>query len=218
MNKLTKLASIVAVATLVGCATPGQVDMPHVKAHDVQIMEQKKVAYEVTYQAPEYGVFVDGEMLPTMQISEARLNGSTRTVINNFNQILATQLPSNALIINSGKGDYKVVAHIKAFDGEGPVTVEDLIAETILKETLTLGLASNEQEIVANFEVTYTVFDLNGSELISKTYKVNDSVEHEKSDFEIADINGKRLTGELFKKHITLTLNEFVKEISNLQS
>mgnify|MGYP001475668078 CR=1 FL=1 len=83
---------------------------------------------------------------------------------------------------------------------------------------MTLGLASNEQEIVANFEVTYTVFDLNGSELISKTYKVNDSVEHEKSDFEIADINGKRLTGELFKKHITLTLNEFVKEISNLQS
>ena len=157
-------------------------------------------------------------MLPTMQISEARMNGSTRTVINNFNQILATQLPSNALVVNSGEGDYKVVAHIKAFDGEGPVTVEDLIGETLLKETLTLGLASNEQEIVANFEVTYTVVDSNGSELISKSYKVNDRVEHEKSDYEIADINGKRLTGELFKKHITLTLNEFVKEISNLQS
>ncbi|WP_413282754.1 hypothetical protein [Vibrio sp. MA40-2] len=217
MNKFNKIASILAVAALVGCATPGQVDMPYVKAHDVQAMNEKKIAYELTYQAPEYGVFFDGEMLPSMPISEARLNGSTRTVVNNFNQILASQLPSNALIVNSDQGDYKVVAHIKAFDGEGPVTIHDLFGETLLKETLTLGFASNEQEIVADFEITYTVVDSQGSELLSKTYKVNDSIEHEKSDYEIANINGLRLTGELFKKHVTLTLNEFVEEISNLK-
>lgn len=217
MNKLVKLITALIITTLVGCASPGKVDMPYVKSHDIPQMEQKRISYDITYQAPEYGTFVDGEMLPPMHISKARLNGDTRIILNNFSQILASQIPSNAVVINSGTGDYKLSLHIKAYDAEGPVVIENLFAETLLKETLTLGMASNEQEIVANFEITYSLFDNNGTKVISKTYKVTDSVDHEKSDYEVADINGKRLTGDLFKKHVTLTLNEFVEETAKLK-
>lgn len=209
------LASILLV-TLSGCATHGKVEIPHTQNYDVEIMEKKKISYEITYQAPTYGFFGDGDMQESMPISEARLNSNIRMVLNNFNPILASQLPSNALIINAGDSDYKVLVHIKAFDGNGPVTLEDLLGETMLKEMLSLGIAAKEQEVVANFQITYSVTDSHGKELITKNYKVNDSIEHEKGDYE-TDIGGNRLTGDLFKKHVTLTLNKFVKEVSKLK-
>ncbi len=58
MNKLIKLASILVVAMLVGCTTPGQGGAPQDKANDVDILDQKTVSYEFTYQTAECRYFL----------------------------------------------------------------------------------------------------------------------------------------------------------------
>ncbi len=214
MKFLAKLLSILSIALLVGCTTPGVVHMPHIDSHDLHLMQQKKVAFELTYQAPESKFFYDGEMQDAMPIKQAKLNYPTRSVVNDFNQILAGQIPTNALVIYTGLADYKLTVNIKALKSEGPVVVENLYIETFFKDVITLGLAPSEQQVAAEFEVTYTLKDVLGKEILVSTYEVNERIDHERSDYEVSNSTGDALGGELFRKHLVLTLNEFVKELA----
>jgi hypothetical protein len=214
--KLHTIYSIFATApllVLMGCTTAGNVDMPYVKAPDVERLEKATVSYEISYQAPEAGLFKDDELLPKMPISEAKLNHNTRLVVNKFNQILASQLPSNALVVNDSHSDYTLTMHIIATDADGPVFVKDNHAETLLKETLSLGFASNEQDIVADFKVIFSAIDHEGNALLSKEYVIKESIDHEKSDYDFADLSGETLTGKLFEKHVLLSLNDFMRQV-----
>lgn len=214
MKKVIQLSALIVLMMLGGCTTPGHVNMPMTTKYDITQFEQKKVAYNITYQDPEHGMFGDGDMLPPMAVSEAHLDFQTRRVFNEFNRILASQIPSNALITNKQQPDFTLKVKFVAHDSGGPVVVEDKFGETLLKSAISLGFAPYEQEVVADFDVTYTVVDKDGETLFTQKYKVNDEVDHEKSNIEFTNESGKNLAGQLFERNLTLTLNEFMKEFA----
>ena len=75
---------------------------------------------------------------------------------------------------------------------------------------MTFGFASSEYNIIANFDAKYRLIR-SGEEIFTKNYKVSESVDHERGDFDSFNTLND-YSGQLLEKHLILTLNDFFKE------
>ena len=102
----------------------------------------------------------------------------------------------------------ELVSHHK----QGPAYADYEAGKSFGKGLLTLGFASAEYDIIADFEATYALY-YQDKAVFSKKYSVKDQVDHERGDFEsFNSLND--YVGQMLEKHLILTLNNFFLQAS----
>lgn len=204
MNKLVVLFAVVLIS---GCATHAQIDMPVVTEVISPAFENKTFSSEVFYSQPEPGIFSGGEQQALKPIAEQTLSVASASVLKKLPSLIQQQLPKSSKILTEKDTDFGLKVELIAHDKKGPAYADYEFAKSLGKNLLTLGFASSEYDIVADFDVKY-ILTQNDTELFSKEYQVDESVDHEKGDFDSFNTL-KEFTGQLLEKHLTLTLNDF---------
>ncbi|MGI2028918.1 hypothetical protein [Endozoicomonas acroporae] len=213
MNKLSAIL-VLSVMFLSGCAQHASIEMPYVESVKSEVWTNKTFDYDIFYSQPKPGVFSGGEQLPLKPIEEAELSVASSATLRNFSDYLVKQLPSGIQLSKDGAFDYKLVVEMEAHDKKGPSYADYQAGESFAKGMLSLGFAASEYEIIADFNVTYKLVKSDGSLILEKKYDVNDSVPHERGDFEsFNSLND--YSGQLLEKHMMITLNDFIKKAAN---
>ncbi|WP_371189234.1 hypothetical protein [Thalassotalea maritima] len=204
---MKKLATVALVTVLAGCATHANITMPTVTNVYHQAFDNKTFSYDVMYSQPKPGIFSDGEQLPLAPLAEAQLSvASTKTLRALPNYIFA-QLPASAKRGEVGNSDYTVHVELTANDKLGPVYADYESLKNLGKSMITIGLGAKEYDLVADFKVVYKLIN-NNKTIYHNEYIVNEKVDHELGlgeGFGLLD----EFTGQLFEKHLMLTLNDF---------
>ncbi|WP_024952655.1 hypothetical protein [Cobetia crustatorum] len=110
-------------------------------------------------------------------------------------------------------GDYRLQVEILAHENRGPVYLDYLMAINLPKNLLTFGIANEDFDIIADFNVEYRLYDKNERLLFSKDYAVKDSVPHQAGNFDF----GNRIflpAQNMMKKYLLLTMNDFFHHAS----
>lgn len=207
MKKLVLLCLIVVMS---GCATHANIQMPAVTQVYNQSFDGKSMSYEIMYSQPKPGIFSGGEQMPMSPLEKAELSIASAATLKKLPDYIFKQLPSTVKRAENGQGDFKLVIELTARDKKGPAFADYEFGKSFFKNLLTLGFASSEYDIIADFDVNYRLYS-GEQEVFSKLYKVNESVDHERGDFEsFNSLND--FTGQLLEKHLILTLNDFFKQ------
>ena len=154
--------------------------------------------------------------MPLVPFNQAEFSVASAATLKKLPDYIFQQLPSTVKRADGSNSDLKIVVALIAHDKKGPAYADYEAGKSFGKSLLTLGLASSEYNIVADFDVKYSLYS--GTNLIfSKNYTVKESVDHERGTLEgFNSLND--FAGQLLEKHIILTLNNFFKEASaNLQ-
>ena len=124
---------------------------------------------------------------------------------------LQSQMPPTTKHVEKGQpSDMMLVVEMEVYVRRGPAYSDHQFAKSVAKGMLSLGLAPSDYKIIADFDVKYSLKQ-EGRELISKAYKINDSVKHQKGDFEKFSTLDD-YSAQMLEKHMVLTLNDFLKE------
>lgn len=209
---MNKFIALIAVVLISGCATHAQIDMPVVTEVMSPAFENKTFSSEVLYSQPEPGIFSGGEQQELKPISEQTLSVASASVLKKLPTLIQQQLPKSSKLLMDKNTDFGLKVELVAHDKKGPAYADHEFAKSFGKNLLTLGFASSEYDIVADFDVKY-VLTQKGSEVFSKSYKVDESVDHEKGDFDSFNTL-KEFTSQMLEKHLTLTLNDFLLNAS----
>lgn len=201
------------VTVLTGCATSAQIQVPDLDQNFNQSFSGKSISYEIMYSQPKPGIFSDGEQMSLTPLNEVELSVASSSTLVQLPSYIAKQLPITAKQVEIGQGDLNLIVELTAYDKKGPTFADYEFLKSFFKGIFTLGIGANEYDIIANFDTNYRLYD-NEGEVYSKNYKVNDSVDHEKGDFESYD-SLFIYTRQLLEKHITLTLSDFFTEYSS---
>ena len=212
MNLLKLQVAIVILLATVGCATHAKIDMPVISKVNSTKWQGKTFRYEVFYSQPKPGVFSSGEQEELKPLSEATLSVGSAQVMTILPQILADQLPVNTVLTDSEKADYRLRVEMVAHHKLGPAYPDYKTGKNLAKGLLTLGMGADEYDIVADFDVKYSLTSKEGKEF-EKEFTVNDSIEHERSSIEFKN-NTFDYASELLRKHIMVTSSAFLKEAS----
>lgn len=207
---MKKIFLILAIVTVTGCATHANIEMPIVMQVHNQVYEDKSMSFEILYSQPEPGIFTGGEQQKLMPITQARLSVASAATLKQLPNYIFQQLPSSVVRVDSGDGDLKLVIELYAHHKKGPAYADYEFAKSFGKSLLTLGLGSSEYNIVADFEITYTLYQKE-KEIFKKTYRIEESVDHERGKFESHNAVYD-FTGQILKKHLILSLNNFFNE------
>lgn len=203
------LAMLCVMAIMTGCASHAEIKMPAVQSISSPKFEEKKFHYEVYYSQPKPGVFSGGDQEPLKPLSDSELSISSSAVLKDLPNYITEQLPSSASISSKENSDYQINVELVANHKRGPVYANHELAKSLGKGILTLGLAPSDYEIIADFNVTYHLAE-DGHAIYNKSYEVTDRVQHQRGDFESYNsVNDP--AGQLLKKHIILTLNDFLE-------
>lgn len=204
---MSKLVFFFGLLVLSGCATHANIVMPVVsQVHDSRY-ENKSLSYEIYYSQPKPGIFSNGEALPLAPLSQAELSVASSRVLKTFPTIIFKQLPSTVKRVDSGSGDFKLRIELVARHKKGPVYADYESAKNLAKSLVTLGLGSDEYNIVADFNATYTL-SKSGIEVFSKEFYINEKVDHERAGFESYG-SLTEYAGQLLEKHLILSMNDF---------
>lgn len=207
------IAITLGFVALTGCATPAQISMPTVQKVVHTAYENKTIKYDVLYSQPKPGMLSGGEQQPMQPIENAELSVASAKTLTNIRQYIQDQLPNSSKLLKKGESDLDLVIRMKAFHKKGPAYADFEGMKSFGKSLLTFGLASNEYDIIADFEVTYDLTK-NGQILFSKDYKVKESVDHERGKLDgFNELNV--YAAELLEKHLIITLNDFFGEAAN---
>lgn len=194
---------------LSGCASHAEIKMATVtKVHD-PVYENKTLNYEVLYSQPKPGVFSGGEQLALVPLEEAELSVASASTLKELPKLIFSQLPVSVKHLAENP-DFILKLEIIAHDKKGPAYAEHEFAKSLGKGLLTLGLGSQEYNIVADFDVKYYLIQ-NGKEIFAKEFKVKDEVDHEKGSFDSLNTL-KEFTSQMLEKHLILTLHDFFTE------
>ncbi|WP_257291722.1 hypothetical protein [Endozoicomonas sp. ONNA1] len=208
--------TLLLVAFITGCAQHATIEMPYVEATHNEAWKDKKFDYDILYSQPKPGVFSGGEQLPLKPIEEAELSVASSATLKNFSNYLIKQLPEGIKLGSNTDYDYKLIVEMEAKDKKGPAYADYNAGESFAKGMLTLGFAASEYEIIADFTVTYKLLKSDGDKIIEYSYKVSDSVPHERGDFEsFNSLND--YSGQLLEKHMIITLNDFIKKAASMK-
>lgn len=203
------LSLFTSLLALGGCATHAVVEQAVIQKINSENFQNKSFQYDILYSQPKPGVFSGGEQLPLMPIEQAELSVASARVLGRLNEILKSNLPDSVNIVTE-KGDFELKVAITARDKKGPSFADYDMAASMGKAVLTLGLGSSEYTIIADFDVTYSLYSADGSEIYKNSYKVYETLDHEKSKLEGYDI-GNSLAEQLLDKHIKVTLQDFLR-------
>jgi hypothetical protein len=195
------------VAIISGCASHAQINMPVVTEVISPAFENKTFSSEVLYSQPEPGIFSGGKQQELKSIGEQRLSVASASVLKKLPTLIQQQLPKSSKLLTQKGTDFDLTVEMIAHDKKGPAYADHEFLKSLGKNLLTLGFASSEYDIIADFDVKY-VLTQKGSEVFTKSYKVKESVDHEKGDFDSFNTL-KEFTSQLLEKHLTLTLNDF---------
>jgi hypothetical protein len=170
----------------------------------------KTFGYEILYSQPKPGIFSGGDKMPLLPLEKSEMSIASAATLKNLPDYIYKQLPSSVIRDQSGNGDFKLIVELTAYNKKGPAYSDYEFGKSFGKNLLTFGLASSEYNIVANFNAKYRLIS-SGKEIFSKNYKVNESVDHERGDFDSFNTLND-YSGQLLEKHLILTLNDFFKE------
>lgn len=197
------------IVALTGCATHAQIDMPALERVHSGAFENKAFGYEILYSQPKPGVFSGGEQLPLEPLDKAELSVASAVALKRLPEYIYDQLPANVKRTDVKDADYVLHVELVAHDKKGPAYADYQTGKTTAMKLISLGLASANYEIIADFDAKYTLLK-HGQVVSQKSYAVKDSVDHQRGDFEnFNSLND--YTGQMLQKHLILTLNDFFK-------
>lgn len=213
MKKLIALSATVAIT---GCATHAQITVPPVAKVYSQTFENKTFGHEILYSQPKPGVFSGGEQLPLIPLEKAELSVASAATLRRLSQYIYEQLPATAKRAASpADADYVLHIELTAHDKKGPAFADYQAGKTAALKFVSLGMASNNYAIVADFDAKYTLLQ-KGQVVTEKSYKVKDSVDHQRGNFEgFNSLND--YTDQMLQKHLITTLNDFFKAATPAQ-
>lgn len=207
---MKKLVVLGLVAVLGGCATHATIEMPAVTQVYHKSFQNKSISYEIMYSQPKPGVFSDGEQTPLAPLEQAEFSVASAATLKKLPDYIYQQLPSTVKRAEAGQGDFNLVVELIAHDKKGPAYSDHEFGKSLGKDLLTLGFGSSEYDIIADFDVKYRLYS-GDIEILVKSYKVNETVDHERGDFDsFNSLND--YAGQLLEKHLILTLNNFFRE------
>lgn len=207
---MKKIILLLGTLVLAGCATHADIKMPVVTQVHNSAYENKSMSYDILYSQPKPGIFSGGEQLPLKPLNEAELSVASVATLQKLPDYIFKQLPSTVKRIDSGNADYKLKVELVAHDKHGPTYADYEAAKSFGKNLITMGLASAEYNIVADFDAKYVLYK-QGEEFFSKEYKVKDQIDHERGDLESFNTLND-YAGQMLEKHLILTLNNFFSE------
>ncbi len=205
----TIIAITAAIVVATGCASHAEIKSNALAPVTNARFDNSTITYEVLYSQPQPGMFSDGEQLPLKPLAEAEVSvGSARTLRELPNYLFA-QLPPSAKRGSDDRHDYKLRLALIAKHKAGPVYADYQYGETFGKKMLTLGLAPDEFEIVADFDARLQLLDANGQVVHERDYQIAERVEHERDGFENMD-NVTLVVHQLFEQQLTTLLHDFL--------
>lgn len=205
---MKKIILLLMVSVLAGCATHAEIKMPvTIKVHDAAY-ENKTLHYEILYSQPKPGVFSGGEQLPLAPLEKAELSIASASTLKELPKLIFEQLPVSVKYL-ANNPDLTLKLEITAHDKLGPAYADYEFAKSFGKNLLTLGFASAEYNIVADFDAKY-ILEQKGEVIFTKDFRVRDEVDHEKGDFDSFN-SLNEFTSQILEKHLILTLHEFFK-------
>lgn len=206
---MKKVILLLMVSVLAGCATHADIKMPVVtKVHDVAY-ENKSLNYEILYSQPKPGIFTGGEQLPLAPLEKAELSIASASTLKELPKLIFEQLPVSVKHL-ANNPDLILKIEITAYNKRGPAYPDYEFLKSFGKDLLTLGLASSEYNIIADFDAKY-ILQQKDEVIFTKSFKVRDSVDHEKGDFDAYNTLNE-FTSQILEKHLILTLHEFFKD------
>ena len=198
------------LAILGGCASHANIEMPAVTQVYNNAFTNKTFSYEILYSQPKPGIFSGGDKMPLLPLEKSEMSIASAATLKNLPDYIYKQLPSSVIRDQSGNGDFKLIVELTAYNKKGPAYSDYEFAKSFGKNLLTFGFASSEYNIIANFDAKYRLIR-SGEEIFTKNYKVSESVDHERGDFDSFNTLND-YSGQLLEKHLILTLNDFFKE------
>ncbi|MGB5446125.1 MAG: hypothetical protein WBM99_11530 [Psychromonas sp.] len=206
---MKKVLILLGAVVLTGCATHADIKMPAVTKVHNPVYENKTLNYEILYSQPKPGVFTGGEQLALAPLEKAELSVASASTLKELPKFIFEQLPVSVKhLVNSA--DLTLKLELTAHDKKGPAYADHEFTKSLGKNLLTLGLASEEYNIVADFDVKYSLIQDN-KEIYSKEFKVRDEVDHERGDFDSFNTLNE-FTSQILEKHLILTLHDFFTE------
>ena len=207
---LMKLATAgIALMVMVGCVSRAQIDVPKVTPVEAQAYQHKVFYSDVYYSQPQANLFSGAAQQAMQPLGNIKLSRICSPAMTHFNQLLREQLPASSRITHDARAsDYRLQVEIQAHENRGPVYLDYLIAQNLTKNLLTFGVANEDFDIIADFDVQYRLYDKNEQLLFSKDYAVQDSVSHQAGNFDFGD----RIflpAQNMMKKYLLLTMNDF---------
>jgi hypothetical protein len=193
-----------------GCATHAKIDVPATTKVNSENWQGKSFNVDIYYSQPEPGVFSGGDQQELKPLKKAKLSVGAVQVLSNLPQTVMNQLPMNAIYTEESNADYTLRVELVAHNKKGPTFADYEFGKSLAKSFLTLGMGSDEYNIVADFDVKYTLTN-QGGQSYEKAFTVKDSVDHERSSVEFKN-NTYDYAAELLKKHIMLTSSTFLNE------
>ena len=207
---MKKIIFLLGAMVLGGCSTHANIQMDGVTQVRNEIYENKSMTYEILYSQPKPGLFSGGEQLPLKPLNESKMSYYSASTLQYLPEFIFKQLPSTVKIITSGEADYKLKVELVAHDKDGLVYPDPKWIQSIFIGILTIGLGPQKYDIVADFDIKYTLYK-QGKEFFVKEYNVKDEVGHGILFFDdFTSLN--YYIGLMLKKHLILTLNNFFSE------
>lgn len=207
---MKKFVTMTLALLLTGCATHANITAPVVSKVYDKAYDNKSLSYSILYSQPKPGIFTGGEQLPLTPLEKAELSIASSATLSKLSDYIFQQLPSNVQRALDNNGDFKLVVEITAHHKKGPSYADYEAGKSFAKGMVTLGFGSDEYDIIADFDATYKLYV--GDEIkFEKSYKVNDSVDHERGKFESFNAVND-VAGQLLEKHLIITLNNFFTE------
>lgn len=213
-NNLKIIVTGIMIAGVSGCASNARINPSMMERASGMHWEGKAIAYEVSISQPEPGVFSGGEQQPMTPLNQANLSVGTRRALQDLNSYLENNLPQGASLAHAGNSDLQLSVELTAYDKKGPAYLDHQFTESLAKGLLTLGLAPSDYEVIADFKVNYRLQDAEGVVWHENDYRVQESVDHQKGDFDFDD--QWLYARQMMEKHINITLGDFFTEARGL--
>lgn len=212
---MKKLSALLLAVVLAGCATHAQINVPAIQKVQAPAYENKSFGYEILYSQPKPGVFTGGEQMPLVPLDKAELSVASAVTLKRLPEYIFDQLPANVKRGDAKDADYVLHVELVAHDKKGPAYADYQVGKTTAMKFISLGLASANYTIAADFDAKYTLRK-QGKTVYEKSYVVKDAIDHQRGDFEnFNSLND--YTGQMLQKHLILSLGDFFKGAATVQ-
>lgn len=205
---------MVAVVWLTGCASHAKIKMKGMMPVASEQFSGKSFHHDIYYTQPKPGMFfAGGDEMPMKPLSEAELSVHSSSVLLKFPDYIKKQLPVSATIGTDKMHDYLIRVELTAYNKMGPAYYEHEFFKSVFFGVLTLGLSPSLYDLKAEFDVTYSLLDADGKILYTKSYNVDEKLDHQMSAFDKMALLSD-LSQQLFEKHLLETMNDFLLNAS----
>lgn len=209
---MRKTALLLLIGLLSGCATHAEIKMPVVSQVQNASYQNKTLSYDILYSQPQPGIFTEGEQQSLTPLEDAELSVASASTLRDFPELMLEQLPASVNYAENS-ADLKLHVQIIAHDKKGPAYSDYEFGKSLGKGIASLGFASDEYDIIADFDAKYTI-EQDNKKIFSKNYEVKETEDHQEGQFDLSN-ELDDITSQILEKHIILTLNDFFSEAAD---